>query len=397
MVHTTAIKIAIRNGNLKEFKILLQEKEWYYQLNDALLDACVIGNLKIVRYLVEERLADVNTPLQGGPIRYASMSGHLHIIKYLVSQGGDLHYPNSDIVNPAAKNGHLPVIKYFIEQGVNIREEDDYPLSMACYYGHFQIAKLLIENGSDINADNGRLLQWACEGGSLEIVDYLIRKNVKITGQAFVAAIVKGHFEMVKYIFQNAYHPFKLMKYEHHLPLRTACMYNKLPIVQFLVENGANIHVYNENPLQTAFEFGNLQIAKYLFQKGAKITDHLNLVWTIKNNFHRMIRYLFQLGVYKNFENVLRLACNYDKFDIIYLILSRENYFLECKHLLTEKQMKQFLFAEKIRHKKQIWAVNTIGSWWIPFCYDLKRESGQRMMQNSWNRVEEMYNVHMSQ
>ena len=59
--------------------------------------------------------------------------------------------------------------------------------------------------------------------------------------------------------------------------------------------------------------------------------------------------------------------------------------------------MKQFLFAEKIRHKKQIWAVNTIGSWWIPFCYDLKRESGQRMMQNSWNRVEEMYNVHMSQ
>lgn len=42
----------------------------------------------------------------------------------------------------------------------------------------------------------------------------------------------------------------------------------------------------------------------------------------------------------------------------------------------------------QIFRKSKVKAANKIGTWWIPFCYDLNRESGQRMMWNSWKRVE---------
>ena len=39
---------------------------------------------------------------------------------------------------------------------------------------------------------------------------------------------------------------------------------NHLPVVKYLVENGANIHVGNDSPLIYALLQGNIEIVKYL-------------------------------------------------------------------------------------------------------------------------------------
>jgi len=391
-MYESPVEIAVKNGDLEQVKYLLSEGGWVFHHSEALLQACISGNLEIVKYLIEEEgFTNINSLLQGGPLRYASTFGHLHILQYLVSKGGNLHDPNNDIVHPAAKNGHLHIIKYFIEQKVNIRKENDYPLTMACYKGHLEIVKLLVENGSDVNGGDGTLLRWACEGGNMNIVKYLIEKNTNISDVAFNAAIVRGDLEMIEYIYKKAKCPLKLILAHYNLSLRLACLYGDFEVVKFLVDHGAKVNAYNGEPLQNAFEIGNLPIAKYLVEKGARFHDYMNLNYTVKNNFHHMITYLLQTNEYKNFGNLVTLACQNDKFDIIRVILSKENVYEQYKHVLQKHQMKQFDFYKKMRRKKEIWAVNTIGTWWIPFCYDLKRESGQRMMERSWKRVEEMY------
>jgi hypothetical protein len=79
-------------------------------------------------------------------------------------------------------------------------------------------------------------------------------------------------------------------------------------------------------------------------------------------------------------EQFAATASNFCSFKIIDFLLERgvdeENFTLTS------------LNCVKIFRTRKIKSANKIGTWWIPYCYDLNRESGQRMMWNSWRRVE---------
>jgi len=68
--------------------------------------------------------------------------------------------------------------------------------------------------------------------------------------------------------------------------------------------------------------------------------------------------------------------------------------FQRCCHILhshfsmTEKFVRVMATLYERNQKR---AQQRLYFWWIPICYDLKRESGQRMMERSWKRVESMY------
>jgi hypothetical protein len=110
-------------------------------------------------------------------------------------------------------------------------------------------------------------------------------------------------------------------------PLGDAAKKGRLDMVKFLVENGAR----NFNTaVVTASENGNVEVVKYLVDQGVE-------------------------------------------------------------HVFTPHEKKWLSFCEKVENKRRVKAVNTIGSWWIPFCYDLNRECGRRMMERSWKRVEALY------
>jgi ankyrin repeat protein len=49
-----------------------------------------------------------------------------------------------------------------------------------------------------------------------------------------------------------------------------------LDVVQFLVENGADIHAGNDRALQLAAEYGHLDVIRYLIENGADISHLLD-------------------------------------------------------------------------------------------------------------------------
>ncbi len=61
-------------------------------------------------------------------LRRASENGHLEIVKYLVSQGVNVHTRSNYALRFASQNGHLEVVKYLLSQEADVHADDDFAL-----------------------------------------------------------------------------------------------------------------------------------------------------------------------------------------------------------------------------------------------------------------------------
>ncbi len=136
---------------------------------------------------------------------WASESGYLPVVKYLIETGADIHYGDDYPLRFASARGHLPVVKYLTENGAKVNALKNRALEAAIQNGHLPVVKYLTENGADIYADN-RALRAAVEFGDLPIVQYLKDKGVDIHGyndEALRLAISYQHRDIKNYILGN--------------------------------------------------------------------------------------------------------------------------------------------------------------------------------------------------
>jgi ankyrin repeat protein len=63
-----------------------------------------------------------------------------------------------------------------LEININVLNEE---LLWASMYGHLEVVKLLIENGADVRAKDGVALRLASRYGHLEVVRLLIENGAK--------------------------------------------------------------------------------------------------------------------------------------------------------------------------------------------------------------------------
>lgn len=228
-------------------------------------------------------------------------------------------------------------------------------MKTACLKGDFDEVKKLLRNGGD--KDDG--LYWACAKGNLELVKYFVQIGANPCPPAnyyndypLGAAFEKGHLEVLKFLVEKGAN----IRVYQDLPFRTAALKGYFNIVKFLVEKGADIHADDDYAICAASFRGHLDIVKYLVQNGAKVTarNNYSVVEAFFNGHFEIVDYLLQNG---------------------------------ANELLIEKRYKRYII---LRQRVEIRAANKIGSWWIPFCYDLNRASGQRMMERGWARIENL-------
>jgi ankyrin repeat protein len=226
----------------------------------------------------------------------------------------------------------------------------------ACLKGDFDKVKRLLCEGAD--KEDG--LYWACSCGNLNLVKYFVKIGANPCPPAnyyndypLGAAFEKGHFEVVKFLVEKGAE----VKVYWDLPFRTAALKGYLEIVKYFVEKGADVNIDDDYAICAASVRGHLDVVKFLVQKGAdvKAKNNYPVVEAFYNGHYEIVDYLLQNG---------------------------------AKERLIEEKYKRYI---ALRKRVEIRAANKIGSWWIPICYDLNRESGQRMMERSWKRVEKMY------
>ena len=104
-----------------------------------------------------------------------------------------------------------------------------------------------------------------------------------------------------------------------------ACENGNLNKVKDLLNQGANIHYYDDDPLHIASEYGHLDIVKYLIEQGADIHASDDYALCLASNYGHLyiVEYLISKGVDIRASNnhALRCASKYSRLDVVkYLI-----------------------------------------------------------------------------
>ena len=304
----TPLMLAIENGHTNTVNVLIQ-----YGANVALTDdsgftalhyACIDhGSLEVLRYLFENG-ADVNACSSVTPLMMAVENGHVSAVTFLTERGADvtltdecgckaLHYACINNSSPevfscllekgadinaclndgmtplmiAAEDSLVNVVTFLIKQGANVDLQDSYGKT-ALHYALgslnflFEILCCLIQKGADVNTgSNDKLtpLMIAAEKGHINALTLLIKfgadadlqdKNGKtalhhaVYGSDVSCEILSCLIEMGADV--NAGGNI------NHTPLMIAAEKGHINAVTFLIRNGADVDLQDQNYGETA-------------------------------------------------------------------------------------------------------------------------------------------------
>ena len=187
-------------------------------------------------------------------LHHAAMGGNSRNVLRLIELGASVskvNYEQTTALYLAAENGHTEAVRLLLEHGADAKQGNFYgmtPLMLAAQGGHLQVIQLLLKNGGNLSTpdEGGHLpLHYAAMGDQADVVKLILEKS----GNAFTKAS-DGNTLL-------------------HLATR-------LELVQYLVEQGADIHAtnsYGRTALHSAAEKGQFDTIKYLLNQGADINS----------------------------------------------------------------------------------------------------------------------------
>lgn len=255
------------------------------------------------------------------PLTAACKHGILIVVEELIKAGADVNLSNGNVtpLTVACEREHFPVIETLIKAGadVNLRDEIFTPLTLACERGQLNIVEMLIKAGADVNQCDqyNTPLTIACEQCHLNIVVVLIQTGAYVnksdgTNTPLTIACEEERTNAVKKCMEIGiefevnfkskipqitsckdsleYYKTTSMSIRQYLiisgadvnqndgyntPLTTACLQERIELVQELIKFGADVNLIhiNHTPLITACYNGNLSITRVLIEANANV------------------------------------------------------------------------------------------------------------------------------
>jgi ankyrin repeat protein len=183
-------------------------------------------------------------------------TGELARVQYYVEEVGvDLNQLDSygaTVIGKAAMEGEEEIVQYLIEKGVNVNDvglHDSTPLHKAAFIGNFSVVKLLIEAGALVDSED---------------------KIMKETPLGL--AVTRGNHEMIEYLVDQGADIHHLNKDGANMLHNAA---NDKALGNYLLDKGLSIHQVerfnNCRPLNIAADRGHKALVECLVEAGADI------------------------------------------------------------------------------------------------------------------------------
>ncbi|XP_048250649.1 uncharacterized protein LOC124152553 [Haliotis rufescens] len=390
----TPLMVAAENGHRQVFDLLVTRGAGVSLVdqlrNNILHVACLGGHVDMAKYIVSQKVTDINSREQCGrtPLMVAAENGHRQVFDLLVTESADVTLVDDDgdnILHVTCVGGHVDMVKYVLSQKIaDINSRGQYggtPLMKAAEMGHRQVFDLLVTQGADVTLgddDGDNILHVACVGGHVDIVKYVLSQKVAdinsrgrygrtplmvaagwrhrqvfdllVTEGADVASVddggdnilhvacLGGHVDMVKYVLSQKIADINSRGQHGRTPLMVAAENGHRQVFDLLVTQGADVALVDDgrdNILHVACVGGHVGMVKYILsQKVADINSRGQFGWTplmvAAGWRHRQV---FDLLVTEgadvslvddNGSNILHVACHGGHVDMVKYVLSQK-------------------------------------------------------------------------
>lgn len=178
--------------------------------------------------------------------------------------------------NIATKKQYINALKLLLDYGADVNANNccgSNPLHLAVLSGHIDIVKILISNNADINISDGFLgqttLGCAVSSGNIDMAKFLIENGVDIHavddfGQTALHSVVESDekIEFTKLLIACGANLDALDGFGN-TAIHNSCYENAQITTMFLIENGADVYMQNEKgliPMDAAYKEGNIDL-----------------------------------------------------------------------------------------------------------------------------------------
>ncbi|XP_034874162.1 serine/threonine-protein kinase TNNI3K isoform X4 [Mirounga leonina] len=258
----TALHIATIAGHLEAADVLLQ-----HGANVNVQDAVFFTPLHIAAYYGHEQVtrlllkfgADVNVSGEVGdrPLHLASAKGFFNIAKLLMEEGSkaDVNAQDNEDHVPlhfCSRFGHHDIVKYLLQNDSEVQPHvvniyGDTPLHLACYNGKFDVAKEIIQ---------------------ISGTESLTKENI-FSETAFHSACTYGKsIDLVKFLLDQNVISINHQGRDGHTGLHSACYHGHIRLVQFLLDNGADMNLVACDPSRSSGEKDEQTCLMWAYEKG---------------------------------------------------------------------------------------------------------------------------------
>uniref|UniRef100_A0AAR2ISU4 Poly [ADP-ribose] polymerase n=1 Tax=Pygocentrus nattereri TaxID=42514 RepID=A0AAR2ISU4_PYGNA len=213
----------------------------------------------------------------------ACRNGDVSRVKRLVDSvnvnAKDMAGRKSTPLHFAAGFGRKDVVEHLLQTGANVHARDDgglIPLHNACSFGHAEVVSLLLCQGADPNArDNWNYtpLHEAAIKGKIDVCIGEYKKD------ELLEAARSGNEEKLMALLTplnvNCHASDGRKSTSQKMlstPLHLAAGYNRVRIVQLLLQHGADVHAKDKGglvPLHNACSYGHYEVTELLLKHGA--------------------------------------------------------------------------------------------------------------------------------
>ncbi|KAB0357815.1 hypothetical protein FD754_001971, partial [Muntiacus muntjak] len=220
--------------------------------------AAYYGHEQVTRLLLKFG-ADVNVSGEVGdrPLHLASAKGFFNIVKLLVEEGSkaDVNAQDNEDHVPlhfCSRFGHHGIVKYLLQSDLEVQPHavniyGDTPLHLACYNGKFEVAKEIIQ---------------------ISGIESLTKENI-FSETAFHSACTYGKsIDLVKFLLDQNVISINHQGRDGHTGLHSACFHGHIRLVQFLLDNGADMNLVACDPSRSSGEKDEQTCLMWAYEKG---------------------------------------------------------------------------------------------------------------------------------
>ncbi|XP_074640442.1 poly [ADP-ribose] polymerase tankyrase-1-like [Tubulanus polymorphus] len=264
----------------------LAEKIQYEYKGHCLLEGARQADLARVKKYLSSEMVGFQHPLNGDTALHCAVASpypkRKQVTEGLIRKGGNMNDKNKDFLNPlhvAAEKGHLDVMDVLLKHGAKVNALDGQgqtALHRCAQQGNVQACRLLLSYGADRSIVS--LQGYTAAQLATDNVQKLLREDPPTGGTdidlQLLEAAKAGDLEVVKKLVSVHPHAVNCRDLDgrHSTPLHFAAGYNRVAVVEYLLQHAADVHAKDKGglvPLHNACSYGHSHVAELLVKHGA--------------------------------------------------------------------------------------------------------------------------------